>query len=59
VSTIGKGLHVLCGITHSDTVLDVESLIPKLLKLKLWSSEDGKAWMNSITDMNYQIMLVS
>ena len=51
---------MLCGITHSDTTLDVENLVPKLLKLKLWSSPDGsKPWATNIVENNFQILLVS
>ena len=40
-------------------MLDVDNLIPKLLKLKLWHSPEGKAWTTNIVDNNFQIMLVS
>ena len=36
VSQIDRGLMVLCGITHTDNLLDYEYLAQKLLKLKLW-----------------------
>ncbi len=47
----------MCGVTHTDTQLDVANLVPRLLKSKLWS-EDGK-WTKSIVEQGYQIMLVS
>ena len=52
-------MMVLVGITHTDTPVDVEYLVPKLLALRLWSSEDGKSWNKGLKDMNYQILLVS
>jgi D-tyrosyl-tRNA(Tyr) deacylase len=60
VSKIDRGLMVLCGITHSDNVLDMEYLAQKLLKLKLWpDKEDGKPWGSNLVDNGYEILLVS
>ena len=50
---------VLCGITHSDNVLDMEYLAQKLLKLKLWPDSKGKAWNSNLVDNSYEILLVS
>ena len=50
---------VLCGITHDDNELDVDSLVPKLLKTRLWGDEAGKSWSKSVVDLDYQILLVS
>ena len=36
VSTIGKGLMVLVGMTHTDNHMDYEYLTKKILSLKLW-----------------------
>lgn len=47
----------MCGFTHTDTQLDLDNLIARLLRCKLWS-EDGK-WTKSVVDLGYQIMLVS
>ena len=38
VSEIDKGIMVLCGITHDDNSLDIDSLVPKLLKTRLWEN---------------------
>jgi D-tyrosyl-tRNA(Tyr) deacylase len=59
VSKIDNGLMVLCGITHTDNVIDMEYLAGKLLKLKLWPDKDGKPWSTNLVDNNYQILLVS
>ena len=59
VSEIDKGLMVLCGITHDDNILDVESLVPKLLKTRLWHDTKGKAWNSNVVENDYQILLVS
>ena len=50
---------VLCGITHDDNSLDIDSLVPKLLKTRLWENETGKHWTTNIVEMDYQILLVS
>lgn len=49
---------VLCGVTHSDNELDIDSLVPKLLKLRLWESK-GKPWNGNVVEMGFQILLVS
>jgi D-tyrosyl-tRNA(Tyr) deacylase len=59
VSKIDRGVMVLCGITHTDNVLDMEYLAKKLLTLKLWPDKDGKAWGTNIVDNSYEILLVS
>ena len=38
VSQIGPGMMVLCGITHDDNSLDIDNLLPKLLKVRLWQN---------------------
>ena len=59
VSEINNGLFVLCGITHGDNQVDIDYLVPKLLKTKLWGSSDNQAWKSSVVDMKYQILFVS
>ena len=53
VSQIDRGLMVLCGITHSDNELDVDYLVPKLLKTKLWDNAEGNAWKASAVELGY------
>jgi len=54
VSEIGPGLMVLCGITHDDTEVDVDYLVGKLLKLRLWSDETGaKAWQSNVVERHH------
>ena len=57
MSQIGYGLYVLVGITHDDTELDVDNLLPKVLNTKMW--HEGGKWSKSVKDMNWEIMLVS
>ena len=41
VSKIDNGLMVLVGITQGDDYLDIDNLVPKLLKVRLWDNEQG------------------
>lgn len=49
---------VLCGITHTDNEIDIDYLVPKLLKTKLWANEK-EDWKSSVVDQGFQILLVS
>ncbi|GMM47305.1 D-tyrosyl-tRNA(Tyr) deacylase [Pichia kluyveri] len=69
VSSIGKGLCLLVGITQEDTIADVSKLANKILKLRLFEDIDqsagtstewvGKPWMKSIIDIQGEILSVS
>ncbi|XP_013112848.1 D-aminoacyl-tRNA deacylase [Stomoxys calcitrans] len=59
VSSIGRGLCVLVGITHSDTEKDAEYLSRKLLSLRLFEDSAGKRWQKSVQDEKLEIMCVS
>lgn len=59
ISQIDKGLMVLCGINQTDNELDVDYLVPKLLKTKLWDNAEGLPWKASAVELGYQILLVS
>ena len=50
---------VLCGIKRDDNILDIKSLVPKLLKTRLWEDGKGRAWGKNVVENDYQIMLVS
>jgi D-aminoacyl-tRNA deacylase len=50
---------VLCGITHTDTQIEMEQLANKLLKLRLWPDEKGRPWATNLMENNYDILLVS
>lgn len=52
VSSIQRGLMVLCGITGTDNEIDIDYLVPKILKTKLWDSGD-KPWASSVVDMDF------
>ena len=58
VSSIGKGLLVLLGVTHEDTKETVDYLVKKLCKLRVFEDENGK--MNlSIKDVEGKLLIVS
>lgn len=49
---------VLCGVTHTDNEIDIDYIVPKILKLKLWESKD-KAWNANVVEQGFQILFVS
>ncbi|XP_037947582.1 D-aminoacyl-tRNA deacylase [Teleopsis dalmanni] len=59
VSSIGRGLCVLIGITHNDTEEDVEYLVRKLLSLRIFEDTSGKRWQKSVKDEKLDILCVS
>lgn len=46
-------------VAPDDTPKEVEYIANRILKLKLWDSENGSRWKMSVLDMDYQILLVS
>lgn len=69
ISSIGKGLCLLVGISTEDTLVDVEKAAAKILKLKLFEDTQqeagtstewvGKPWMKSVVDIQGEILSVS
>ena len=58
VSSIDKGLMVLVGFTHGDTVTDVDYLVNKVVNLRIF--DDDKGVMNlSVRDVFGSILCVS
>lgn len=55
---IGRGLLVLLGVTHEDTEQDADTLLDKIVKLRIFEDEAGK--MNlSLLDIGGELLVVS
>ncbi|GFO07399.1 D-tyrosyl-tRNA(tyr) deacylase [Plakobranchus ocellatus] len=59
VGSIGHGLCVLVGIHRNDTDAEMEYIVRKILNLRLFSDGEDKKWMNSVVDMDYEVLCVS
>jgi len=59
ISSIGKGLCVLIGISRNDGPKDAEYIVRKILNLRLFDSEDGKRWNKSVKDQQLEVLCVS
>lgn len=59
ISSIGKGLCVLLGISRTDTIKDIQFMVRKLLNLRIFEDENGKRWNKSVKDYNYEVLCVS
>ncbi|XP_060081208.1 D-aminoacyl-tRNA deacylase-like [Ylistrum balloti] len=59
VSSIGKGLCVLVGITQKDTPKQMEYMVRKILNLRLFDDDQGKRWSKNVMEKNYEVLCVS
>jgi len=59
VSKIGQGLVVLVGVGENATKEHLDYVVKKFLKLKLWPSDEGRPWSESVVSNNYEIILIS
>lgn len=58
VATINQGFLILLGITHTDNQEDIDWLVNKIVKLRVFSDEKGQ--MNrSLIDIHGQALVVS
>ena len=58
VSKINKGLMLLVGFTHTDTMIQVEKMANKISKLRIFEDNAGK--MNlSVNDIRGEILSIS
>ncbi|MDE5415036.1 D-aminoacyl-tRNA deacylase [Alkalihalobacterium chitinilyticum] len=58
VGKIGSGLMLLVGITHEDTVEDVQYLTDKIVNLRIFEDDEGKLNL-SLLDVGGQILSIS
>ncbi|KAM3622937.1 uncharacterized protein V6R79_005059 [Siganus canaliculatus] len=59
VSSIGRGLCVLLGISTDDTQRDADYIVRKILNLRLFDDENGRAWSKSVMDRDFEVLCVS
>ncbi len=58
ISAIGKGYMILLGVRETDTPKDMQALVAKIAKLRIFADDEDK--MNlSILDVGGEILLVS
>lgn len=58
IGQIKNGFLLLVGVTHEDTIEDVDFLVKKIINLRIFEDEKGK--MNiSLIDKGYDILSVS
>ncbi len=56
VSEIKRGLCVLVGLSQQDTIEDVDYLVKKILNLRFFENEQGKAWSKSVKDLGLEVL---
>ncbi|ELU03758.1 hypothetical protein CAPTEDRAFT_101801 [Capitella teleta] len=59
VSSVGRGICVLVGISRDDTPTDMEFMVRKILNLRLFDDENGKRWNKSVMDKDLEVLCVS
>lgn len=58
ISSIGKGLMLLVGFTHGDSFVDLEYLVNKVTKLRIFEDQDG-IMNKSVIDVGGSILCIS
>ncbi|MBK1988212.1 D-tyrosyl-tRNA(Tyr) deacylase [Sphaerospermopsis aphanizomenoides BCCUSP55] len=60
VGKIGRGLNLLVGISHTDTVVELEWMVRKCLELRLFpDDEGGDKWQKSVQEINGELLVIS
>ncbi|XP_034044238.1 D-aminoacyl-tRNA deacylase 1 [Thalassophryne amazonica] len=59
ISSIGRGLCVLLGISAEDTQKEVDYIVRKVLNLRVFEDEQGRAWSQSVMDREFEVLCVS
>lgn len=58
VGKMQQGLFILLGVGHDDSIEDIDYLIQKITKMRIWNDEVGKMnWSNE--DINGDYLVVS
>jgi len=58
IASIAKGYNILLGVMKEDTEADVEKLVNKIVKLRIFPNEAGKM-DRSIVDVGGEVLVVS
>ncbi len=58
IGSIGQGFLILLGVSDTDTQKDVEVLVDKIAKLRLFQDENDKTNL-SISDVDGEVLVVS
>ncbi|NP_001156226.1 D-tyrosyl-tRNA(Tyr) deacylase 1 [Acyrthosiphon pisum] len=58
VNSITKGLCLLVGLQKTDKKKDIDDMVQKILKLRLFD-QDEKKWHCNVMDMSYEILSIS
>lgn len=56
ISTISKGLLIFAAIDKNDTPKEVESMASKVLKVKLWDSDEGVKWKKNVQEIEGDVL---
>ncbi|KAL2849478.1 D-Tyr tRNAtyr deacylase-like domain-containing protein [Aspergillus pseudoustus] len=59
ISKIGRGLLVLAGVGREDTEKDIDTMINRILKARLFPAEIDKQWKRNIQDIDGEVLCVS
>ena len=60
VGKVGKGLNLLVGIASTDTEAEVDWMVRKCLKLRLFGNEEGASrWQKSVQEIGGEILVIS
>ncbi|KAH8423366.1 D-aminoacyl-tRNA deacylase [Aspergillus melleus] len=60
ISSIGRGLLVLAGVGKEDTEKDMDTMVGRILRAKLWpADEDGGQWKKNVQDIEGEVLCVS
>ncbi|KAI9597204.1 D-Tyr tRNAtyr deacylase-like domain-containing protein [Syncephalis fuscata] len=60
VGAIDRGLCILVGLTTDDTTEDLDSMVKKILNVRLFDHEEtGRMWGKSVVELDYSVLCVS